>query len=652
MVLTSTSTTAGPFVTNGTNVSFQFLFMVSDPSDVSVYHTNASGETTQLTGGVDYTVSTVAGITGGTVITSQALDSSSANGTLLIKREVAITQNAKIRNQSAFYPSIHEDALDKLTMIDQQQQEQVDRSIKVANGTGLTLEIAEASPGCPIGWDPTGTKLINLPTSYSAYDTALGDADDLSHGDALIAMKQHLTGAVRRTSDSKAQETISVMDFGAAGDGVTDDTTAINNAITAISTLTAPRLIFPTGVYKITSNINFTVPDNTTIEFIGTLSAAVGNGITAVTFGSSGKNTNHLRVKGLWLNRSTGYDTSSGSIGVKVQDCVYSDFDIRCIQGFTFGLYLYSESGNGGISYCQFKFGTIRNNAWNLYTQCYVDGYINENNFYGGSFAHDSNYGVSSSSVIRACHVYLSYFAASPLNNNRFFGPSFENHFTPYSFNGTISGTTLTVNSGTAPLQGMWITGGTIPAGTYISSGTGPFTLANVNGASIPSQSNVSMVGMQGVAALISGQQNIIFAPRMENGPGPANYQIQFSDQSAYCQLLGLGFNYWNVNIYDSGAANCYQTRDGMTLQSSSAASVLQIANTNSTSNHLWSGKNGTASPAVETSWIDGDGKASFAGAIAIGNLVSSSSSNSVTNKVKINIGGTWYYLLASTSNS
>lgn len=48
----------------------------------------------------------------------------------------------------------------------------------------------------------------------------------------------------------------SVMDYGAAADGSTDDTTAINNAITA--TPTGGVLLFPVGTYRITSAISIT----------------------------------------------------------------------------------------------------------------------------------------------------------------------------------------------------------------------------------------------------------------------------------------------------------------------------------------------------------------------------------------------------------
>lgn len=61
------------------------------------------------------------------------------------------------------------------------------------------------------------------------------------------------SGAVNRTVQAKLRDTVSVKDFGAVGDGVTDDSTAVQNAI---NTMTAGgTLVFPFGTYKINTSI-------------------------------------------------------------------------------------------------------------------------------------------------------------------------------------------------------------------------------------------------------------------------------------------------------------------------------------------------------------------------------------------------------------
>jgi hypothetical protein len=57
------------------------------------------------------------------------------------------------------------------------------------------------------------------------------------------------TGAVQRTVKSKLKDVVSVKDFGAAGDGVADDTAAIQAAINA--TPNGGVLIFPPATYKL-----------------------------------------------------------------------------------------------------------------------------------------------------------------------------------------------------------------------------------------------------------------------------------------------------------------------------------------------------------------------------------------------------------------
>jgi hypothetical protein len=65
------------------------------------------------------------------------------------------------------------------------------------------------------------------------------------------------TGAVPRTGQDKMREHISVKDFGAAGNGSTDDTAAVQAAITYAQALGA-EVFFPQGKYRTTSPIAIT----------------------------------------------------------------------------------------------------------------------------------------------------------------------------------------------------------------------------------------------------------------------------------------------------------------------------------------------------------------------------------------------------------
>jgi len=68
---------------------------------------------------------------------------------------------------------------------------------------------------------------------------------------AGVTFTQSGTGAVARNVDSKLKEVVSVKDFGAVGDGVADDTAAIQAAIALVG-----RTIFiPKGTYKVSATL-------------------------------------------------------------------------------------------------------------------------------------------------------------------------------------------------------------------------------------------------------------------------------------------------------------------------------------------------------------------------------------------------------------
>ena len=89
-------------------------------------------------------------------------------------------------------------------------------------------------------------------TNVNGTDTvpvSLLNASNVFAADVIFV--QAGAGAVPRTVESKLQESVSVKDFGAVGDGVADDTTAIQNAINAHR----GKILFPVGTYKISSTI-------------------------------------------------------------------------------------------------------------------------------------------------------------------------------------------------------------------------------------------------------------------------------------------------------------------------------------------------------------------------------------------------------------
>ena len=95
------------------------------------------------------------------------------------------------------------------------------------------------------------------------------------------------TGAVNRAINFKLADFISVKDFGAFGDGSTDDTTAIKNALSYCSSLSnGCTLFFPTGKYKCSSGITINT-GTTSVDFCGSTldftSLTSGNAISIVT---------------------------------------------------------------------------------------------------------------------------------------------------------------------------------------------------------------------------------------------------------------------------------------------------------------------------------------------------------------------------------
>lgn len=109
------------FTTNGVTVDFPFTFKATETNQIYCQYTPTGGETSDYT---NFTV--VLTESGGTVTTNDILSA----GELLIYRVVPLTQNIDYVRGGRFPAESHETALDKLTLQNQDQQEELDRTIK------------------------------------------------------------------------------------------------------------------------------------------------------------------------------------------------------------------------------------------------------------------------------------------------------------------------------------------------------------------------------------------------------------------------------------------------------------------------------------------------------------------------------------------
>ena len=129
-------------------------------------------------------------------------------------------------------------------------------------------------------FNPTERTLAAAGDGFSAPRLTTADRNALSlgvNGKGMMVYDTTLTtlclwnGAAWEFISDNSNLFVSVKDYGAKGDGATDDTAAINSAL-AVVAVTGQTLFFPSGTYKITSRLDWDISkytllgDNATID--------------------------------------------------------------------------------------------------------------------------------------------------------------------------------------------------------------------------------------------------------------------------------------------------------------------------------------------------------------------------------------------------
>lgn len=157
--------------------------------------------------------------------------------------------------------------------------------------------------------------------------------------------------AVVTTVQAKLRETVSVKDFGAVGDGVTNDTAAFTAARTASS---GGKYFIPAGTYVVDASPNvwedtFVAPFATTILRISSVNYDISG-----AFGSGWKNSNPSTQRYLyWTHARTGATIAIWSDGELTSDSnrFFLPFDVRRDSHF----FIAAPGTNGGTTDLLFR---------------------------------------------------------------------------------------------------------------------------------------------------------------------------------------------------------------------------------------------------------------------------------------------------------
>ena len=205
------------------------------------------------------------------------------------------------------------------------------------------------------------------------------------------------TSAVARTVDSKLKDTVSVKDFGAVGDGVADDTAAIQAALN-----TGKRVFIPSGTYL----CNVVATNKTIVEGEGsttTILTPFNNTTAAFTYNRGTPYwTYHSEIKGIGFV-STGTTTGVGVTFAKTDTSLYAYPD-EYVNNVKF----YGCRFSGFDKGVQFPFGNIGSEFYSCGFTSNRYGVYALNNKFGGDVMHAGNkYFYAGEMNSNTCAVYV-----------------------------------------------------------------------------------------------------------------------------------------------------------------------------------------------------------------------------------------------------
>lgn len=212
--------------------------------------------------------------------------------------------------------------------------------------TVITDLSTTAASNYPAGTDSPST-LDDVQRAHASFIRTLYNGDTTQYTPAG-------TGAVATTVQAKLRESVSVKDFGAVGDGVADDTAAIQAAIN-----TQKKVFFPNGIYLIGSTLTVNY-QGCTIEGSGysttgtTLKRATDTSFGPLINVVPGGSAEGFQISNLYIKDSNGLASTNTSEHIRIGANDWTVRSVWFLNGHR-GLYLPQASSNGHIEGCIFE---------------------------------------------------------------------------------------------------------------------------------------------------------------------------------------------------------------------------------------------------------------------------------------------------------
>lgn len=270
----STTSSKVSYAGNGSTTAFAVGFYFLASADLKVTLRAADGTETVKTLSTHYTVSGAGNPSGGTVT---MLTAPASGQTLVVSRNAPLTQVVDYQPNDPFPANTHEQALDKLTMITQQIQEQVDRSVKTSISDTITPDqllttITTSAANASASATAAAASATSAAASYDSFDdrylgSKSGDPSVDNDGNALIAgaMYFNTAGSAMRVYNGSAWADV------AQGVSFPYQTFSGNGSTTAFTLSSAPGSlgsieVFIAGVRQKPST-DYTWASGTTLTF-------------------------------------------------------------------------------------------------------------------------------------------------------------------------------------------------------------------------------------------------------------------------------------------------------------------------------------------------------------------------------------------------